>query len=1036
VPLPAPPPGVDRAAHNSLAALMTPPAGVAPAVAARSWTRVWAFCAGRYLLLAGGSPWGFGVDWGMLAGTHAGCWLAGTSGVNTALEAQLPGTCQVAGCAARAEPGYALGMRRVCPHTPTEAAAAATAASESKGVLHASAATAAAPALLSAAHLLLPPAWPPLLAVLDVASSPVFEVVAPAVMQVVPEPHVWQLRLSAGCLATPVVPGGGSGSSGGGLLRRRVSKDCHAPHDASLIAFTFACGSRGDAEDWLAALRSIRRAAETLPQALHWSAPPWVTAWMAASGYCAAVCAPSPPSSPASSPPRGGSLAAATAGEMGGFVAAGTAGVVGHPLLSYAAALGRRDGLPDDELLAYVAPPTCRLSEAACVSRLPAAVANLPLTLCARGASVRPLADYIIPAGSVAVKKPEVPTLQLAADRVVSAALGFASPPPPAAGAGGAMHPSPSLRSASLPVTSSPTAARTFTRTKRVGGGTSAVAVDGTSATTPPATPVLRATAGVALVGGGGAPTAATAALAAALTAVATAAAGVLGEGAFGRVLLGYRMSETPVMREWLSRCGGSSSSGSSSSSSGSGSIGAPSLERFPVAVKVVQLPQPPAVGAPPPIPPVPRRHSVAVTPPPTPLTAQRDALRRWRVAINELLALERVTWAYAYAARWRPRDAFPTLPLLLDVAETLVGRDRPSLVPAAAPSTSLYTSELYVVLNLVQGVDLYTVASTLAPIPASSGGGVKRKTAADLAFPVCPYPLTFSPAAASVGAAAAAVSGGPAPPVPTLTLAELVAVYAGDEAAAAPTALPEAMARSIVLDVAAALARLHALGIAHRDVKPENVQVVAVAPASGKLPVVRAVLLDLGFACVAEARPGVAHADAIADASELTLRTLFGTKHAAAPEIWTAADAATERQRSARDATTPTSTTPSRSGAGSAWSLRSASARVAPPSLPPPTPGRSADSTAFRYTSAVDAWGLGVVMYVALFGTLPFDDSGGTGELRSNIVAGRLVESVPGWLAGRDAPRAPVRGLLRGGPPAPPAPPPAPAAPARPPPF
>lgn len=297
--------------------------------------------------------------------------------------------------------------------------------------------------------------------------------------------------------------------------------------------------------------------------------------------------------------------------------------------------------------------------------------------------------------------------------------------------------------------------------------------------------------------------------------------------------------------------------------------------------------------------------------------------------------------------------------------------------------------------------------------------------------------------------------------------------------AAALPvnTYLPESVARGVIRDVTAALALLHSTGIAHRDVKPENVQVVATIepPGShtgtgtgfssvygdlsgsasaiglrGPLASVaesrddslmstsrtstdetstgtgtgsstslsndwwrsmtpssiatlhpsrlrlRAVLLDLGFAHVTDAHwhwqqggrgtapsatgagsgaslsgsSGLDASGSSASASAIdarVLRTLFGTKHAAAPELWLAADAAT-------DAATGKTATPS----SSSTSTPSASASASP--------------LASLYSGVrVDAWGLGVVAYVCLMGQLPFDASGGAAELKENICAGRI---------------------------------------------
>lgn len=441
------------------------------------------------------------------------------------------------------------------------------------------------------------------------------------------------------------------------------------------------------------------------------------------------------------------------------------------------------------------------------------------------------------------------------------------------------------------------------------------------------------------------------------------AGTGSLGEGAFGKVFLGFR-----------SRVRGDTARDGS----------------FPVAIKLVPLP---------------------LVPPPSAIAgpaaaaaagfAVRDALRRWKVAVCEVLALERIGWylsrvygplnhklvaavlashgdtdaaaaASGGAAHPAPLppdngDAFPVLPRLLDAAETYTAMDARGMgVPA---------HELYMVMPLVTGCDLWQLLT--APEPAS------------LSLPVCPHPLTFRPSyctllPTAISGAVVRRAKSPSPGDPDI----------------APSGLPWGVVRQLIADVALALAQCHAVGIVHRDVKPENVHVVAVRRLDGSVGP-RAVLLDLGFAFLAtpplaralasdEAYPPPPPPAAAAASLPSTLqiaagcmdpvlRTLFGTKHAAPPELWLAADAASAASKAAAPTSPrePSSTTP-----------------------------------ATTYTAAVDAWGLGVIAYLCVWGVLPFDESGGTGELKRNIVAGNMRRP-PGWDALPPGAVALIRSLL-----------------------
>lgn len=142
-----------------------------------------------------------------------------------------------------------------------------------------------------------------------------------------------------------------------------------------------------------------------------------------------------------------------------------------------------------------------------------------------------------------------------------------------------------------------------------------------------------------------------------------------------------------------------------------------------------------------------------------------------------------------------------------------------------------------------------------------------------------------------------------------------------------------------------------------------------------------RAVLIDLGFAAVAplpcllgvaggsslvrpEGTAGEPSA-ALGEASLAWHTTLFGTRYAAAPEVWRAADAASAASVAAR------------ASAGSSGS--SAGVGHVPPSIP-----------GVGYTRAVDSWGLGVISFYVLTGTPPFEEgAAGAAELKADILSG-----------------------------------------------
>lgn len=240
--------------------------------------------------------------------------------------------------------------------------------------------------------------------------------------------------------------------------------------------------------------------------------------------------------------------------------------------------------------------------------------------------------------------------------------------------------------------------------------------------------------------------------------------------------------------------------------------------------------------------------------------------------------------------------------------------------------------------------------------------------------------------------AAAAGGSGGARRRVVSKRPSELPCVGLGEEAS-----------KLIVFDVSAAVLHLHQHGIVHRDMKPENVQ---------RGPDGRAVLLDFGFARLlppdvelpfhetagtvsapqtrqntlglnfggsaaakskaiplkakletlspmGDATAGERRLEFDEATSEPLMRTMFGTKYAAPPEIW----------------------------------------RKEP------------------YTRAADAWGIGIIAYMVLMGREPFSDFGGAGEHAQRIMRANFQKTEPAWSSLSEDARSFVEGLLRADP-------------------
>lgn len=290
--------------------------------------------------------------------------------------------------------------------------------------------------------------------------------------------------------------------------------------------------------------------------------------------------------------------------------------------------------------------------------------------------------------------------------------------------------------------------------------------------------------------------------------------------------------------------------------------------------------------------------------------------------------------------------------------------------------------NHVYVVMECVPGPSLLGFLASPgrrwelgeAPPPVVT---TRKRAASSMQLATSPQQLAGSPRAGSGNSSPRAGSAGMSPASSAALVPPL------GEAEECP--VPLATARALVHDVCLALAVYHAIGLVHRDVKLENVQVTRSGPMY-----MRAVLLDYGFTRVLplgalpsdiessiqelgaqehptdSARAVVRWRSALADGEHplFPLRcqaweasaeldsiddefttglalctTLFGTKYAAAPEIW-------RRE---------------------------------------------------NYTHAVDAWGIGVIAYMLMVGQAPFSDFGGASELRARVLSGTL-RSCPAW--------------------------------------
>lgn len=64
-------------------------------------------------------------------------------------------------------------------------------------------------------------------------------------------------------------------------------------------------------------------------------------------------------------------------------------------------------------------------------------------------------------------------------------------------------------------------------------------------------------------------------------------------------------------------------------------------------------------------------------------------------------------------------------------------------------------------------------------------------------------------------------------------------------------------------------------------------------------------------------------------------------------------------------------------------------------------------------YTRAVDAWGLGIVLYMLLMGQIPFSEADGLAAQSEKIARGDFDRSEPGWSAVSASARSLIEALL-----------------------
>ncbi len=64
-------------------------------------------------------------------------------------------------------------------------------------------------------------------------------------------------------------------------------------------------------------------------------------------------------------------------------------------------------------------------------------------------------------------------------------------------------------------------------------------------------------------------------------------------------------------------------------------------------------------------------------------------------------------------------------------------------------------------------------------------------------------------------------------------------------------------------------------------------------------------------------------------------------------------------------------------------------------------------------YTRAVDAWGLGIVLYMLVMGQVPFSEADGLASQSDKIARGDFDRSEPGWSAVSASVRSLVEALL-----------------------